>query len=153
MTLTRRHCDGAWSPRAAQMSGASRDLADLGLAITVVAAVSCNSPPFAPDLVSNDGAWTSRVAQMSVASWGLADLGLAITVAAAVSCNSPSFALDRFFPSMLIFSLSFSRPHFFSLGLNLNVGSDTMLKGEKKFWKKKIISLIVNFALWQGYII
>ena len=121
----------------AQMSGASRDLADLGLAITVVVAVSCNSPPFAPDLISGGGAWSPRAAQMSVASWGLADLGLAITVVAAVSCNSPPFASDRFFPSMLIFSLFFSRPHFLSLGSNLNLGSDTMLKGEKKVWKKK----------------
>ena len=115
VTLTRRHCDGAWSPRAAQMSGASRDLADLGLAITVVAAVSCNSPPFAPDLISGGGAWSPRAAQMSVASWGLADLGLAITVAAAVSCNSPPFASERFFPSILIFSLSLSLGLTFSL--------------------------------------
>ena len=136
MTLTRRHCDGAWSPRAAQMNGASRDLADLGLAITVVAAVSVNSPPFALDLNSGGGAWTSRAAQMSVASWGLADLGLAITVVAAVSCNSPPFASERFFPSMLIFSLFFSRPHFLSLGSNLNLGSGTMIKGEE-IWKKK----------------
>ena len=33
------------------------------------------------------------------------------------------------------FSLSFSRPHFLSLGSNLNLGSGTMLKREKKVWK------------------